>query len=78
MLLASLSAITLVVSLIHARMIGGFPYYDPTLLWYYRVGFFSALSGFVFGLIGKGVLYWRALSFSLFLSALWFLLALSE
>lgn len=60
---ATASALLGVSTAIYAKAIGGFPYYDPTLLRIYRYGALLSLSGIVFGVAGlwkPSALRWHA------------------
>lgn len=62
-LLATTSGLLAISMLSYAHVIGGFPYYDPTLLRIYRWGTLLSLSGVLSGLIGlwqPGPLRWHA------------------
>jgi hypothetical protein len=54
--LATLSLLAAVALWFHAMFTGGFPFYHPVLLFWLRVGFWTAMMGLAFGLIGKGQL----------------------
>jgi hypothetical protein len=61
--LGTASALLAVGSMVYARMIGGFRYYDPTLLRIYRWGLLLSLAGLVFGAVGvrrAGPVRWYA------------------
>jgi hypothetical protein len=55
-----------------------FPYYDPTLLGFYRLGFLTGLCGFFLGIGAKGKLRWPAVAAGIFMAAAWFLAASQE
>jgi len=76
--LAGVSALLWVVSLIWARAIGGFPFYDPVLLRFYRWGFLTSVLGLFVSLVGKGKLRWPTTGLSLLMSMLWFMAATGE
>jgi hypothetical protein len=76
--LAGVSALLWVVSLIWARAIGGFPFYDPVLLRFYRWGFLTSALGLFVSLVGKGKLRWPTTGLSLLMSMLWFMAATGE
>ena len=77
-LLATCSVLLAVSSLIWTLAIGGFPFYDPVLLWFYRWGFFLAASGLLLGLPGKGKLWAPAVVSSFLMASLWILAASAE
>lgn len=76
--LSSLSMLILFISVLHSHLRGGFSHYDPMLMLYFRLGFFSAFAGFVLAPLGKGSLRWRALLMSLLMSLVWFAAAVGE
>jgi hypothetical protein len=76
--LAGMSALLWVVSLIWARAIGGFPYYDPVLLRFYGWGSTTSAIGLLFSFVGKGKLRWPACGLSFLMTALWFMAAMGE
>ncbi len=76
--LAGVSALLWVVSLIWARAIGGFPFYDPVLLRFYRWGFLTSALGLFVSFVGKGKLRWPTTGLSLLMSMLWFMAATGE
>ncbi len=55
-LLATLSLLAAIGLWFHALFTGGFPFYHPVLLFWLRIGFWAAVMGFAFGLLGKGQL----------------------
>ncbi len=69
--LASLVAITQIVMGTYAMAIGGFPFFDPTLLKIYSFCFFTAILAMVCSLVAciaeKSPLNWKAGVLSLFL-----------
>ena len=73
-----LSALLWVISLVWARVIGGFPFYDPILLRFYRWGFLTGAVGLLTSLIGKGKLRWPSCGLSALMIFLWFAAASSE
>ena len=74
----SLSALRWVTSLPWARVIGGFPFYDPVLLRFYLWGFLTSLTGLLTGILGKGKLRWPSCGLSVLMTFLWFAAALGE
>lgn len=75
---AGVSALLWVVSLVWARLIGGFPFYDPVLLRFYRWGFLTSALGLFVSLVGKGKLRWPTTGLSLLMSMLWLMAAAGE
>jgi hypothetical protein len=51
-LLATTSALLAVSTMMYARVIGGFTFYDPLLMRIYRIGMLLSLSGIVLGVCG--------------------------
>jgi hypothetical protein len=76
--LAGLSSLLWLISLVWARVIGGFPYYDPVLLRFYRWGFLTASAGLFVSFLGKGKLRWPACGLSALMTLLWFGAAMGE
>jgi hypothetical protein len=77
-ILASLSALLAVSAMLYARVIGGFPFYDPLLLTIYRVGGLLSIGGFIFGFSGawrSNSLRWLAPACSLGMFLFWFAMA---
>jgi len=60
--LATASGLLAISAMLYARAIGGFPFYDPSLLRIYRWGALLSLSGIVFALIGVWRPYPRSLA----------------
>lgn len=61
--LGTASALLAVGSMLYARAVGGFPFYDPSLLRIYRWGLLLSLAGLVFGAVGlrwAGPVRWYA------------------
>jgi hypothetical protein len=73
-----LSALLWVTSILWARAIGGFPYYDPVLLRFFRWGSSTSLAGLLASVIGKGKLRWPSCGLSVLMSFLWFAAAMGE
>lgn len=68
-------------SIVYARAIGGFPFYDPLLLRIYRWGALLSLAGIALSIAGvkrPGVLRWHALALSLWALFFWVLTAAGE
>jgi hypothetical protein len=76
--LAGVSSLLWVISLVWARVIGGFPFYDPILLRFYRWGFLTAAGGLLVSLVGKGKLRWPTCGLSALMVLFWFAAALGE
>jgi hypothetical protein len=79
--LATASSLLAVSSVLYAHAIGGFPYYDPRLLRFYRWGAVLSLSGLVFGIAGvwrPGPVRWLAPVCSLGTALFWFASAMGE
>jgi hypothetical protein len=74
----SLSVLLWFASLLWARIIGGFPFYDRVLLRFYRWGFLTSLAGSLTGIVGKGKLRWPSCGLSAVMIFLWFAAALGE
>ena len=79
--LATCSALLALVSLIYAPAIGGFPYYDPRLLRFYRWGGILSDAGLILGIIGcwrRHSLRWYAPLCALGVSVFWGAAAMGE
>ena len=79
--LATGSALLALISLIYAHAIGGFPYYDPRLLRFYRWGGMLSDAGLVLGIIGcwrRSSLRWYAPLCALGMSVFWAVAAMGE
>jgi hypothetical protein len=76
--LVSASSLLWFVSIIWAHVIGGFPFYDPVLLRFYRWGFLTSMSGLLTSFIGKGKLRWPACGLSALMTFLWLAAAEGE
>jgi len=79
--LATLSGLVALISVAYAHAIGGFPYYDPRLLRFYRWGGILADAGLVLGIIGcfrRNSLRWYAPLCALGMSAFWAAAAMGE
>jgi hypothetical protein len=50
--LGTASAALAIGAMVYARAVGGFPFYDPSLLRIYRWGLLRSLAGLVFGVVG--------------------------
>jgi len=61
-----------------ARIMGGFPYYDPTLMAIYTCGFFTALLGLVLGAFGVGRIRLSVVALSVTMVFVWAVLGASE
>jgi hypothetical protein len=72
--LSTCSALLALISLIYAHAIGGFPYYDPRLLRFYRWGGVLSDAGLILGIIGcwrRNSLRWYAPLCALGMSLFW-------
>jgi hypothetical protein len=79
--LATSSALLAMTSLIFAHAIGGFPYYDPRLLRFYKWGGILADTGLVLGIIGcwrRNPLRWYSPLCALGMSLFWAAAAMGE
>jgi uncharacterized BrkB/YihY/UPF0761 family membrane protein len=79
--LASLSALLAISSMVVAKVIGGFPFYDPTLLRIYRWGALISLAALATGLCGvwrPNSLRWHAPLSGLGMLAFWVMMAEGE
>jgi hypothetical protein len=79
--LATCSALLALISLIYAHAIGGFPYYDPRLLRFYRWGGVLSDAGLILGIIGcwrRNSLRWYAPLCALGMSLFWGAAAMGE
>jgi hypothetical protein len=76
--LAGLSAVLCVTSLIWAHVIGGFQFYDPILMRFYRWGFLTSAAGLITSLVGKGNLRWPSCLLSALMVFFWFAAAMGE
>jgi len=78
---ATASALLAISTEVYAKAIGGFTFYDPTLLRIYRYGALLSLSGIVFSFAGiwrTNALRWFALICSVGTLMYWFMMASSE
>jgi hypothetical protein len=79
--LATCSALLALISLTYAHVIGGFPYYDPRLLRFYRWGGILSDAGLVLGIVGcwrRSSLRWYAPLCALGMSFFWAVAAMGE
>jgi hypothetical protein len=79
--LATCSGLLALISLIYAHAIGGFAYYDPQLLRFYRWGAILSDMGVVLGIIGcwrRNPLRWYAPLCALGMSLFWGVAAMGE
>ncbi len=74
----SLSVLLRGTSLIWARVIGGFPFYDPLLLRFYRWGFLTSRAGLLTSIVGKGKRRRPSCGLSVPMTFPWFAAALGE
>src|SRR5207248_3678744 len=75
---AGVSSTLWLISLLWARVTGGFRYYDPVLLSFYQWGCLTGLIGFLISFIGKGKLRWPACGLSSLMVFLWLMAASTE
>jgi hypothetical protein len=79
--LASASGLLSISSVLYAQTIGGFPYYDPSLLRIYRWGVLLSLAAIVFAISGAwrpGPLRWYAPTCAAGMLVFWFMSASGE
>jgi hypothetical protein len=76
--LAAISVLLWVASFVWARKIGGFAYYDPVLMRFYRWGAVTGLCGLVAGFGGTGKLKWPVCGLATFMTLLWIIAAAGE
>jgi hypothetical protein len=79
--LGSASVVLAIGSIVYSMAVGGFRYYDPSLLTIYRVGLLLSLVGFVLAFCGvwkRNPLRWHAPALSLGMLLLWFIWASGE
>jgi|HubBroStandDraft_6_1064221.scaffolds.fasta_scaffold2815163_1 hypothetical protein len=76
--LAGVSVILWVFSFVWAQKVGGFGYYDPVLMRFYRCGSITGLAGLVAGFGGAGKLKWPACGLSTLMTLLWLIAATGE
>jgi hypothetical protein len=79
--LATASGLLAAASVSYAHAIGGFPFYDPSLIRIYRWGALLSLSGTVFGLVGvwrPSPLRWHAPTCAVAMLLFWFATAAGE
>jgi hypothetical protein len=72
--LGSASVVLAIGSIVYSMAVGGFRYYDPSLLTIYRIGILLSLLGLTMGLCGvwrSSALRWHALILSLGMLILW-------
>jgi hypothetical protein len=75
---AGISVMLWVFSFVLARKVGGFGYYDPVLMRFYRWGSVTGLAGIVAGFGGTGKLKWPACGLSTLMTLLWLFAATDE
>ncbi|HEY2546296.1 MAG TPA: hypothetical protein VGI46_09540 [Candidatus Acidoferrum sp.] len=76
--LAGVSSLLWLILAIWAIVIGGFPFYDPTVLSFYRWGLLTGAAGLLTSFAGKGKLRWPTCGLSFLMIFLWFAAATSE
>lgn len=80
-ILSTASGLLAISTIVYARAIHGFPFYDPTLLRIYRWGFLLSAGGIVLGLTGiakANALRWHAPLAGLGTLAFWMSAAATE
>ena len=63
---------------LYARKIGGFPFYDPTLLRIYQYGIVTALLALALAVLGIGRVRATGMILSGVMLLLWFAMAMAE
>ncbi len=79
--LATASGLLAISSVLYAQTIGGFPYYDPSLLRIYRWGVLLSLAAIVFAIVGAwrpSPLRWYAPACAVGMLVFWFMSASGE
>ena len=76
--LAGISVALWVGSFVWAHRIGGFAYYDPVLMRFYRWGSVTGLGGLVCGFGGAGKLKWPVCGLATIMTLLWLIAATGE
>src|SRR5712672_764446 len=79
--IATSSAALAIYVLVYSIFIGGFPFYDPLLLRFYRWGFGVSVLALLFSFLGvwrKSVLRWYAPALSCGMCLAWFIWAIGE
>jgi hypothetical protein len=79
--LGTLSALLAIGLLVLSFVRGGFPYYDPLLLRFYRWGLSISVISFLIGCAGmwkKGALRWHAPGLATSMLLVWFIWAIGE
>ena len=76
--LGAFSSLLWVILILWARAIGGFPFYDPMVLSFYRWGFLTGAAGFAISFAGKGKLRWPSCGLSILMALLWMMAATTE
>ncbi|HLY97878.1 MAG TPA: hypothetical protein VKT33_02310 [Candidatus Angelobacter sp.] len=80
-ILATLSAVLALSTLVYAQATGGFRYWDPHLLWIYRIGTVLSLIGLISGVSGMwrtSPVRWHAPLCSLGMLVFWIMSAAGE
>src|SRR5437773_11314341 len=76
--LAGISSLLWLTGFIWARVIGGFPFYDPVHMSLMRCGILTSFVGLLVSFVGKGKLRWPACGVSLLMTLFWAMAALAE
>ncbi len=76
--LAAASALLYLGTVLYSRIIGGFPFYDPTLMAIYLLGALTALVGLLIGTLGRGRARVAVMGLSGSMLTLWLATASSE
>jgi len=76
--LAGISLLVWLVSVVWALAVTGFPYYSPMLLRFYRLGLYSGVAALIACVPGKGKLRWPTAFISLMMIVVWVLTASRE
>ena len=79
--LASASSVLAIVAIVYARAVGGFAFYDPSLVRIYQSGTGLSLMGLLSAVIGvwrPSSLRWHALTSALGTLLFWLMAAASE
>jgi hypothetical protein len=76
--LSNVSLLLIVLLSVHAAVTGGFPYYHPTLMLAFLIGFVTALAAIIAAIIGTGQLENPTFFCSVFCLLIWFASALAQ
>lgn len=72
------SLLLILVLAVHALLTGGFPYYHPTLMLAFAIGFLTAMLGVVAAIAGKGPLEVPTIISSILCLLIWFVEAIAQ